>query len=137
MQARAFHGRSIIFTRLRPISWGFGLVPHPNCTAYRSISNNARQRPNIRASTARTSVQFARGAKTKAQVKLKDLPQGALKLESYSDGSDDAPRYPTVVQGHRNNMEKFKNCVVLTRVGGFYEVSCALNRLAFVYLYLF
>ncbi|QKX54131.1 uncharacterized protein TRUGW13939_01215 [Talaromyces rugulosus] len=51
-----------------------------------------------------------------------DLPQGALKLEAYNDGSDDAPRYPTVVQGHRNNMEKFKNCVVLTRVGGFYEL---------------
>ncbi|KAA8642267.1 mismatch repair ATPase MSH1 [Aspergillus tanneri] len=63
-----------------------------------------------------------RGAKTKSTVKLKDLPQGALKLEPYTDTVDDAPRYPTVVQGHRNNMQKFKNCVVLTRVGGFYEL---------------
>ncbi|CAI7578288.1 unnamed protein product [Penicillium pancosmium] len=63
-----------------------------------------------------------RGAKTKSTVKLKDLPQGVVKLEAYDDGVDEAPRYPTVVQGHRNNMQKFKNCVVLTRVGGFYEL---------------
>ncbi|KAL4913825.1 muts domain V-domain-containing protein [Aspergillus aurantiobrunneus] len=55
-------------------------------------------------------------------LKLKDLPQGAVRLESYHDEVDDTPRYPTVVQGHRNNMQKFKNCVVLTRVGGFYEL---------------
>ncbi|KAJ5664718.1 hypothetical protein N7462_011531 [Penicillium macrosclerotiorum] len=65
----------------------------------------------------------SRGAKTKATVKLKDLPQGVLKLETYNDGVDDAPQYPTVVQGHRNNMQKFKNCVILTRVGGFYELD--------------
>ena len=59
---------------------------------------------------------------------MKDLPQGALKLEPYDDGAaddDDAtstPRYPAVLQGHLNNMQKFKNCIVLTRVGGFYEV---------------
>jgi hypothetical protein len=68
------------------------------------------------------SVAGWRGAKTKATKKLKDLPQGVLQLETYNDGVDEAPRYPTTVQGHRNNMEKFKNCVILTRVGGFYEV---------------
>jgi hypothetical protein len=72
-----------------------------------------------------------RGARTKTKAKLQDLPQGALKLEDYNDGSDDAPRYPTVVQGHRNNMEKFKNCVVLTRVGGFYEVGSAVMLVGF------
>ncbi|PWY89329.1 hypothetical protein BO70DRAFT_285772 [Aspergillus heteromorphus CBS 117.55] len=61
-------------------------------------------------------------AKTKATLKLKDLPQGALKLEPYQELVDDAPQYPVVVQGHRNNMQKFKNCVILTRVGGFYEL---------------
>ncbi|KAF9241262.1 hypothetical protein DTO013E5_8898 [Penicillium roqueforti] len=55
-------------------------------------------------------------------LKLKDLPQGVLKLEAYDDQVDEAPRYPTVVQGHRNNMQTFKNCVILTRVGGFYEL---------------
>ncbi|OJJ46242.1 hypothetical protein ASPZODRAFT_159784 [Penicilliopsis zonata CBS 506.65] len=63
-----------------------------------------------------------RGAKTRSTVKLKDLPQGVLKLEPYNDGADELPQYPTVLQGHRNNMQKFKNCVILTRVGGFYEL---------------
>lgn len=67
-------------------------------------------------------VELYRGAKTKTTAKLKDLPQGALKLETYDDGADEGPRYPTVVRGHKNNMQKFKNCVVLTRVGSFYEV---------------
>lgn len=35
---------------------------------------------------------------------------------------DDAPAYPTVVQQARSNMRKFENCVLLTRVGGFYEL---------------
>ncbi|KAB8266305.1 muts domain V-domain-containing protein [Aspergillus pseudonomiae] len=68
------------------------------------------------------SLTLQRGAKTRSTVKLKDLPQGALKLEPYHDTVEDAPRYPPVVQGHRNNMEKFQNCVILTRVGGFYEL---------------
>jgi hypothetical protein len=77
-------------------------------------------RPRVPA--ALPPVEQCRSAKTKTTLKLKDLPQGVVKLEPYDDGVDDAPRYPTVVQGHRNNMQKFKNCVILTRVGGFYEV---------------
>ncbi|EED16166.1 DNA mismatch repair protein Msh1, putative [Talaromyces stipitatus ATCC 10500] len=114
MQARASCGRGIIATCLRSI-------PSRDVVGQRAISAFACQH-TFRASTLRIAVCFARGAKTKATAKLKDLPQGALKLETYSDGADDVPRYPTVVQGHRNNMEKFKNCVVLTRVGGFYEL---------------
>ncbi|CAN8099132.1 unnamed protein product [Discula destructiva] len=33
-----------------------------------------------------------------------------------------SPAYPTVVLQARRNMQKFENCVVLTRVGGFYEL---------------
>ncbi|KAK3695375.1 muts domain V-domain-containing protein [Podospora appendiculata] len=33
-----------------------------------------------------------------------------------------APAYPTVVLQARGNMQKFDNCVLLTRVGGFYEL---------------
>jgi hypothetical protein len=69
---------------------------------------------------------WTRGAKIKSTFRLRDLPQGTLKLEPYNDGADETPRYPTVVQGHRNHMQKFKNCVVLTRVGSFYEVSLLL-----------
>lgn len=101
------------------------LRPH-RCRVHRTICHHAR-RPALRVvgASAPAHVESRRGAKKQSTVKLKDipLPQGALKLESYNDGTDeDAPRYPTVVQGHRNNMQKFRNCVVLTRIGGFYEV---------------
>lgn len=116
MQARASCAGGVIATRLKSIAARNGL-------RYTAITSIAR-RPTRRASTpVRIAVPFARGAKTTTTAKLKDLPQGALKLETYSDGADEAPRYPKVVQDHRNNMEKFKNCVVLTRVGSFYEVS--------------
>lgn len=87
----------------------------------RLVCSHARQ-PAARPRVQAPHLELCRGAKTKSTAKLKDLPQGALKLEPYDDGSNDVPRYPTVVQGHWNNMQKFKNCVVLTRVGGFYEV---------------
>lgn len=91
------------------------------CHVHRTICHHVR--PRRVAATGQVPVHTQqRSAKTKSTVKLKDLPQGAVKLESYQDGAEDTPRYPTVVQGHRNNMQKFKNCVVLTRVGGFYEV---------------
>jgi hypothetical protein len=99
------------------------------CHVHRTICHHARHSSlRQRVPTAFPPVEQYRGAKTKATVKLKDLPQGVVKLESYDDGVDDAPRYPTVVQGHRNNMQKFKNCVILTRVGGFYEVLHGILR---------
>ncbi|KAL4872231.1 hypothetical protein BDV12DRAFT_162529 [Aspergillus spectabilis] len=94
------------------------------CHVHRTICHHA-QRPRRVAAPEPASVFHhtqRRYAKTKSTVKLKDLPQGAVKLEPYQDVVDDGPRYPTVVQGHRNNMQKFKDCVVLTRVGGFYEL---------------
>lgn len=103
------------------------------CHVHRTICHHA-QRPR-RAAAPGPAPAFhrtqRRSAKTKSTVKLKDLPQGALKLESYDKVVDDTLRYPTVVQGHRNNMQKFKNCVVLTRVGGFYEVPCTITSLQF------
>ncbi|PLB36064.1 mismatch repair ATPase MSH1 [Aspergillus candidus] len=94
----------------------------PRHHVYRGISHHAH-RPDLR-SHRLTQPSFAtrRTAKTKSTVKLKDLPQGGLKLEPSNNVVEDAPRYPTVVQGHRNHMQKFHNCVVLTRVGGFYEL---------------
>jgi len=62
-----------------------------------------------------------RGKKTKASVKLDDLPQGLIPLEPLPL-EDAAPVYPTVVRQARSNMQKFDNCVLLTRVGGFYEL---------------
>lgn len=93
----------------------------------RSLSHRAHRPalPTVR--TAVPSPETRRSARTKQSVKLQDLPQGALKLEPYDDGVDDTPRYPAVLQGHRNNMQKFKNCIVLTRIGGFYEVRIGLG----------
>ncbi|PWI74431.1 MutS2 protein [Purpureocillium lilacinum] len=64
-----------------------------------------------------------RGKKTKTTVKLADLPQGAIHVEPTRSHEDDhGPAYPTVVLQARRNMQKFANCVLLTRVGGFYEL---------------
>lgn len=71
---------------------------------------------------SRTAI-LTRGAKSKTTVKLEDLPQGALEpLPATAEKEDQGPTYPTVVRQARNNMRKFDNCVVLTRVGSFYEV---------------
>ncbi|KAL4802936.1 muts domain V-domain-containing protein [Aspergillus unguis] len=96
-------------------------VPY-RCHVHRTICHHVQ--PRRVATPRRTPILHMQrsSAKTKSTAKLKDLPQGAVKLESYQDVAEDTPRYPTVVQGHRNNMQKFKNCVVLTRVGGFYEL---------------
>lgn len=43
-------------------------------------------------------------------------------LRQEEDGEEDGPAYPTVVLQARRNMRKFDGCVLLTRVGGFYEL---------------
>lgn len=64
-----------------------------------------------------------RGIKTQTTVKLDDLPQGLLPLEPLPlEQDENTPVYPHVVQQARNHMRKFDNCVLLTRVGGFYEL---------------
>lgn len=64
-----------------------------------------------------------RGAKTKTVIKANDLPQGGLPPLP-PDPSDDVPTkaYPPVLQQHLNNIRKFPECVILTRVGDFYEL---------------
>lgn len=65
---------------------------------------------------------FARGKKT-TTLDAKDLPQGLISGAPLEDPDEDAgPAYPTVLQQVRNNMRKFDHCVLLTRVGNFYEV---------------
>ena len=67
---------------------------------------------------------FLRGAKTKSTARVKDLAQGPIQSPCNTIvREDDGPQYPAVVQGAKNNMMKFSNCVVLTRVGSFYEVG--------------
>ena len=76
------------------------------------------------ASTYRAPVKLqTRGGKTKTTVQLSDLPQGAIAAEPVPlEPVQDGPAYPTVVLQARRHMDKFDNCVLLTRVGGFYEL---------------
>lgn len=62
-----------------------------------------------------------RGKKTKASIKLDVLPQGVIPLEPLPV-EDVVPQYSTVVLQARTNMRRFENCILLTRVGGFYEL---------------
>ena len=55
------------------------------------------------------------GAKRRRRRRKEDVAQGENDTATVS-------RYPTVIQQARDNMNKFTNCVVLTRVGGFYEI---------------
>lgn len=69
-----------------------------------------------------------RGKRTRTVVSLDDLPQGLVRAGSLPASPADeqepptAPSYPTVVLQARRNMQRFDNCVLLTRVGGFYEL---------------
>lgn len=66
-----------------------------------------------------------RGPK-KTIISIDDLPQGMISTESAADEPAEEPEstisYPTVIQQARDNMSKFPDCVVLTRVGNFYEL---------------
>ncbi|KAL2270132.1 hypothetical protein VTJ83DRAFT_2316 [Remersonia thermophila] len=77
-----------------------------------------------------------RGKKTRTTVSLDDLPQGLVVppsgplppvtagggIAAEEEEDKEGPAYPTVVLQARRNMDKFDNCVLLTRVGGFYEL---------------
>jgi hypothetical protein len=56
-------------------------------------------------------------------VTLDDLQQGPLQSEALPPQDDAEPKYPPLLQQVRNNMLKFSHCVLVTRVGGFYEAS--------------
>jgi DNA mismatch repair ATPase MutS len=67
-----------------------------------------------------------RGAKTQSTVKFQELPQGPLApapLPALEHDLEDQVRaYPRVIQQHLNHVSKFSDCVVLTRIGNFYEL---------------
>ncbi|KAI1118753.1 muts domain V [Nemania sp. NC0429] len=110
----------------------------PSTATSRSFSCHAharhgRQRPRLSlllsrrndGTAFRSGGMQSRGKKTKSSFKLVDLPQGLVDAEPLPDvqgEADGEPAYPTVVLQARHNMQKFENCVLLTRVGGFYEL---------------
>ncbi|KAL1958030.1 hypothetical protein VTO42DRAFT_5242 [Malbranchea cinnamomea] len=105
MRLPSFYGRQL--------DWALGRRSLP------AVAACCPRRPGV----PPTHIAAFRGARTKSAAKLKELAQGALKAkEPYSPLVNDAPQYSTVIQGARNNMLKFRNCVLLTRVGNFYEL---------------
>lgn len=64
-----------------------------------------------------------RGVKTRASIQLNDLA-GSSKQSQHdiAERVEKPPAYPAVVSQARDNMRKYENCVLLTRVGSFYEV---------------
>ncbi|KAF1989598.1 putative DNA mismatch repair protein Msh1 [Aulographum hederae CBS 113979] len=111
LNSRAMLSRSHLEVTSRPLS-----RVHSRCLSTRL------SRPLLRDESPKERA-WSRGAKTQSSFNLDDLPQGRLptkKLEPLAE--DDGPAYPTVLQQHRNNMLKFPHCVVLTRVGNFYEM---------------
>ncbi|KAI1466861.1 muts domain V-domain-containing protein [Daldinia caldariorum] len=93
------------------------------------------RRPNLRslnyilADVPHTSsLRHARGKKTRSSIRLEDLPQGPIKSAKKDarpaplPDLDEGPAYPTVVLQASRNIKRFDGCVLLTRVGGFYEL---------------
>lgn len=70
---------------------------------------------------------MGRGAKTTTRKRMKDLSQGVIEAEPLPELNEEnlsqQAQYPSVLQGVRENVVKFPNCVVITRVGNFYEVQ--------------
>ncbi|KAK3394694.1 muts domain V-domain-containing protein [Podospora didyma] len=102
-------------------------------SSFRPLASGTR--PGLpRRRLAPASLAHVCGKKTRTVVNLDELPQGivlaklsssspsSLPLEPEPEEHDDGPAYPTVVMQARRNMQKFDNCVLLTRVGGFYEL---------------
>lgn len=71
-----------------------------------------------------------RGAKKRTVVKLAELPQGLIPVDDADRVMpDEQPEKLSVVDQASNNMLRFPHCVLLTRVGGFYEVLEQHSRL--------
>ncbi|KAK3904851.1 hypothetical protein C8A05DRAFT_13307 [Staphylotrichum tortipilum] len=100
----------------RNVTTGVFSLPSP---AHRSGLVSRTARPNFR---LLQPLLHARGKKTRTVVRLEDLPQGLQQQSPPAPAEEDGPAYPTVVLQARRNMQKFDNCVLLTRVGGFYEL---------------
>jgi hypothetical protein len=105
------------------------------------ITISTRPRTNSRDNKPKCTTSYhvthIRGAKKQATVSLDEIPQGPLGTGTQDVPlQDDEPSeqgYPPLLQQVRNNMLKFSHCVLLTRVGGFYEVGmCKLSAISLI-----
>ncbi|KAB5580326.1 muts domain V-domain-containing protein [Coniochaeta sp. 2T2.1] len=103
---------------------GVTLVGHRSLNAWRQSHAHVHNH-QVRGKKTKTTVSF--DALPQGPLPGRELPQGPLPAP---DGAADepppeeesGPAYPTVVMQARRNMNKYDNCVLLTRVGGFYEL---------------
>ena len=73
-----------------------------------------------------------RGAKSRATVQLDELPNFLTEpCVGLPEQENAGPAYPTVVQQALNNMRRYENCVLLTRVGSFYEVGRCFKKISY------
>ncbi len=113
-------GRRNVATALRSLPFGRHRVPGP-------LLATRPRRPQFELLRG-AQVAQVRGKRTRTVVKLDDLPQGLVIAPPSDPPPPEEPEeheeaaYPTVVLQARRNMQKFDNCVLLTRVGGFYEL---------------
>ena len=64
-----------------------------------------------------------RGVRSRVTVSLSELQGNAPEADhGLHSGDNNGKAYPVVVLQALKNMEKYENCVLLTRVGSFYEV---------------
>jgi hypothetical protein len=93
------------------------------CISPALTRSNARPRAQPFTKSPRCWLAGRQYAVKKSTLKLEDLPQGIIDVEPLPPQDDAEPEYPPLLQQVRNNMLKFKHCVLVTRVGGFYEVG--------------
>lgn len=116
--------------RIRHVVQKLSASSRISCRAYASSSFALGLTRPRRASRAQSAplqwhyVEQVRGAKKKVTISLDEIPQ----VQGLIDGPPlpplaDEPDYPPLLQQVRNSMLKFSHCVLLTRVGGFYEVG--------------
>lgn len=110
-----------LLSRVSPRLSGYSTFNYPQAP----IPQAAARRCQLGVPHHNPRAQWKRGAKTTSKMKLGDLPQGLLDGEGLPPLPEEirgSTEYPTVIQQARNNMRRFSKCLLLTRVGGFYEL---------------
>lgn len=91
-----------------------------------SASMGARSLSRIRFLDSRAPARFyaTKQVIKKGKKSTLELPQGLVARSLPSVPQEEPPiaSYPTVIQQVRDNMLKYRDCVLLTRVGSFYEL---------------
>ena len=79
---------------------------------------------STKAATTKRRRKGGKGQEEAVEAGEKEEPaeQEEEKEKGNEEEEEEEPAYPTVVLQARRNMRRFDNCVLLTRVGGFYEL---------------